>query len=290
MRAAIFFGRQCCRLGNQSVRPQVLRQIQYSLRSGRGKKNFSILHTASRAFRAPPAPVKGGTALLAALSPAAFVQIADDEDEKHEENGLTHEEQMLQISRQELAEYVPERLQNSRKIRRAIWKFVDTYISEPIATGLRFLHLVIIFVPVIATVPVIWFGARVKEKDNERKGTLWWYWFLVSSMERAGAAFIKLGQWAASRTDIFPTELCMIMSSLHSHAPAHSMRITKATLERAFGRRFKDIFDEFDEAPLGVGAIAQVYKAKLKPGSGRTRRGSSCTTTDAARKGARKGT
>lgn len=29
--------------------------------------------------------------------------------------------------------------------------------------------------------------------------------------------------------------------------------------------RFDDIFDEFDEKPLGVGAIAQVYKAKLKP-------------------------
>jgi aarF domain-containing kinase len=31
------------------------------------------------------------------------------------------------------------------------------------------------------------------------------------------------------------------------------------------GRDFDDIFDEFDETPLGVGAIAQVYKAKLKP-------------------------
>jgi aarF domain-containing kinase len=31
------------------------------------------------------------------------------------------------------------------------------------------------------------------------------------------------------------------------------------------GRSFEDIFEEFDEKPLGVGAIAQVYKAKLKP-------------------------
>ena len=35
---------------------------------------------------------------------------------------------------------------------------------------------------------------------------------------------------------------------------------------RAFGGRpFDDIFEEFQEKPLGVGAIAQVYKAKLKP-------------------------
>lgn len=37
-------------------------------------------------------------------------------------------------------------------------------------------------------------------------------------------------------------------------------------VQKAFdGRRFEDIFEEFDETPLGVGAIAQVYKAKLKP-------------------------
>lgn len=56
------------------------------------------------------------------------------------------------------------------------------------------------------------------------------------------------------------------MSSLHSHAPAHSFAKTKKIVEGAFGgRRFEEIFDEFDETPLGVGAIAQVYKAKLKP-------------------------
>ena len=56
------------------------------------------------------------------------------------------------------------------------------------------------------------------------------------------------------------------MSSLHSNAPAHSLEITKKTIVKAFnGRPFDDIFEEFQEKPLGVGAIAQVYKAKLKP-------------------------
>lgn len=56
------------------------------------------------------------------------------------------------------------------------------------------------------------------------------------------------------------------MSTLHSNAPAHALESTKRTVEKAFnGRRFEDIFDEFEEKPLGVGAIAQVYKAKLKP-------------------------
>lgn len=266
MRAAFSLGRTCFRLGSQPVRPQVLRHIQYSLRSGRNAKNFSVLHNVRRTFRPPPAPVKGGGALLLALTPAAFVQIADENGNGNgDDDGKTHEEQMLAMSRKELAEQVPDRLRGSKKIRKGIWLFFDTYIVEPIATGLRFLHLLVIFVPVIATVPVIWIGARIPEKDNERSGTIWWYGFLVWSMEQAGAAFIKLGQWAASRTDIFPTELCAVMSDLHSNAPAHSMKVTRATIERAFGRSFEEIFDEFHEKPLGVGAIAQVYKARLKP-------------------------
>jgi len=56
------------------------------------------------------------------------------------------------------------------------------------------------------------------------------------------------------------------MSTLHSNAPAHSIHNTKKIIEKAFdGRPFEEIFEEFDETPLGVGAIAQVYKAKLKP-------------------------
>jgi aarF domain-containing kinase len=60
--------------------------------------------------------------------------------------------------------------------------------------------------------------------------------------------------------------MCEIMSKLHSNAPAHSLHQTKKTIRAAFdGRHFDEIFEEFDEKPLGVGAIAQVYRAKLKP-------------------------
>lgn len=181
-------------------------------------------------------------------------------------DGKTPEEHMLEASREEIRKGVPDSAHGLTRAWKEVYLFLDLYIYEPIATGFRFLHLAVIFVPVIATIPVIWLGRRVKERDRERSGTLWWYSFLVRSMERAGPAFIKLGQWAASRTDIFPQEMCNRMSSLHSNAPAHSLAATKRTIVRAFnGRPFEEIFDEFQEKPLGVGAIAQVYKAKLKP-------------------------
>ena len=60
--------------------------------------------------------------------------------------------------------------------------------------------------------------------------------------------------------------MCAVMSSLHANAPAHSLDATIKTIVKAFdGRSFGDIFEEFHEKPLGVGAIAQVYKAKLRP-------------------------
>ncbi|EPS40461.1 hypothetical protein H072_5706 [Dactylellina haptotyla CBS 200.50] len=115
--------------------------------------------------------------------------------------------------------------------------------------------------------PAIWLGPRIRTKDDERAGTVWWYSFLVKSMEKAGPTFIKLGQWAASRTDIFPLQMCSIMSTLHSNVAAHPLSVTKKTIEEAFGgRAFNSIFLEFDESPLGVGAIAQVYRAKLSEG------------------------
>ncbi|KAK6332216.1 hypothetical protein TWF718_002741 [Orbilia javanica] len=142
---------------------------------------------------------------------------------------------------------------------------VHTYILEPLATGLRFLHLTLLFLPVMITMPAIWIGPRLPLRDGERAGTIWWYGYLVKSMEMAGPTFIKLGQWAASRTDIFPLQMCSIMSTLHSNVAAHPLSKTKEIIEEAFnGRAFDTIFLEFDETPLGVGAIAQVYRAKLK--------------------------
>ncbi|EIW73193.1 hypothetical protein TREMEDRAFT_67258 [Tremella mesenterica DSM 1558] len=128
------------------------------------------------------------------------------------------------------------------------------YIFEPIATLVRFFHLALLFGPVILLSPMLvnW-------------GALWWYSFLVKQMERAGPSFIKLGQWAASRADLFPSALCDRLSKLHSNGDPHSIRHTRRVIEHAFGLRFDDIFETFEDKPIGCGAIAQVYRATLKP-------------------------
>ncbi|PFH59346.1 hypothetical protein XA68_12475 [Ophiocordyceps unilateralis] len=200
---------------------------------------------------------------IAAAGMATFVELANRDNSGTDETG---EHRMLELSRAEMNKTVSDDDRGLvRFVREAVLLF-DVWIWEPICTGARFLQLVIIFVPVLAAVPALWLGRRQRHRDDERSGTLWWYGLLVQSMEWAGPAFIKLGQWAASRSDLLPTEMCEMMSRLHSHAPAHSMRQTRETVSAAFdGRSLEDVFDEFDETPLGVGAIAQVYRARLKP-------------------------
>ncbi|RPA80003.1 ABC1-domain-containing protein [Ascobolus immersus RN42] len=231
-----------------------------------------LRHYTSRSRIPPTGPTnRHGKALisLAAFTLAgALLPVihADSPPKKPEVAGLQGE--MLSVSDQERADArkPPERPWWERILGELALAFTD-WVIEPIATTFRFIHLFTIFVPVIISVPAVWIGKRNRNRSNERSGTLWWYGFLVHSMERAGPTFIKLGQWAASRADIFPAELCERLSKLHSNAKPHSFHTTVKTVEAAFGgMKFDDIFEEFDTKPLGVGAIAQVYRAKLKPG------------------------
>jgi aarF domain-containing kinase len=136
-------------------------------------------------------PPKGHNILWAAatLSPAVFLRLSEEDN-----NGIEHtaEERMLRASRDEIEQKLSEEDHCFSRFRRCIVLFLDLYIWEPMCTGLRFFHLVLIFVPVIIVVPALWLGPRDQKRDNERSGALWWYWFLVRSMERAGPAFIKV--------------------------------------------------------------------------------------------------
>ncbi|CAG8715920.1 35133_t:CDS:2, partial [Racocetra persica] len=143
--------------------------------------------------------------------------------------------------------------------------FISENFVEPLLIVCRFTYLLILFLPLVIGSPVIFFGSRLPENGNERTGTILWYRMLVRQMESAGPTFIKLAQWAASRTDIFPQEMCIHLSKLHSAVGPHPFKDTKRIIEKAFNKPFHEIFSEFDETPIGIGAIAQVYKAKIQP-------------------------
>lgn len=177
MRSVSFIGRLCFRHGTQHLRSSFRpSHIPFTARPG-----FSSCKT-----RIPKNPI-AGTILLSALSPAAFIKLSEDHGD-----GKTGEEHMLEASRAEIAKGTPDNVHGIRRAWKGLVYVVDQWIFEPIATSFRFLHLVVIFVPVIFAVPAMWIGSRQEARDHERSGTLWWYGFLVHSMERAGPAFIKV--------------------------------------------------------------------------------------------------
>jgi len=87
---------------------------------------------------------------------------------------------------------------------------------------------------------------------------------LLQGCREGGAAFIKWGQWSASREDLFPPEFCEVLSALHDRAPVHSMRQTRREIQKSFGRPVEEIFEAFEHEPLASGSVAQVHRAMYR--------------------------
>jgi aarF domain-containing kinase len=120
----------------------------------------------------------------------------------------------------------------------------------------RSIYLALLFTPSILMAP---FAETLGSKYRKT-----WLRLVHRTLELAGPAFIKWGQWAATRPDLFPSDLCTELSKLHTKAPAHSFKYTKKTVEKAFGRKLSDIFENFEENPVASGSVAQVHRAVLR--------------------------
>lgn len=156
----------------------------------------------------------------------------------------------------------PDGHQKRENLGRAIGRYWLRWVWEPLRTYIRFIELLILFTPLLATLPVALIGSR--DQNGDRMGARWWFRYTAATMTLAGPSFIKLGQWAASRNDIFPIGLCKELSKLHSNARPHGMAWTRAAVEDAASLPFDDIFDSFNPNPLGTGAMGQVYCAHLR--------------------------
>ncbi|XP_022720538.1 probable serine/threonine-protein kinase abkC isoform X2 [Durio zibethinus] len=129
-------------------------------------------------------------------------------------------------------------------------------VVEVVILLVRALYLAVLFSPSILMAPFA--GSCGPQFRNV------WLEVVHRTLETAGPAFIKWGQWAATRPDLFPRDLCTKLSELHSKAPEHNFAYTKKTIERAFGRKLSEIFEDFEEEPVASGSIAQVHRASLR--------------------------
>ncbi|KAI4299270.1 hypothetical protein L6164_032745 [Bauhinia variegata] len=129
-------------------------------------------------------------------------------------------------------------------------------VVESLVLLVRALYLAILFSPSIVMAP---FADHLGIEFRKM-----WLQVVHRTLEKAGPAFIKWGQWAATRPDLFPRDLCVKLSELHTKAPEHSFGYTKKSIEKAFGQKISEIFDDFEEVPVASGSIAQVHRASLK--------------------------
>ncbi|XP_006861314.1 PREDICTED: uncharacterized aarF domain-containing protein kinase 2 [Chrysochloris asiatica] len=115
--------------------------------------------------------------------------------------------------------------------------------------------LLVKFVPLLLLYPLTYLGPRVAAL---------WLGLLLKATETSGPTYIKLGQWASTRRDLFSEAFCGVFSRLHVRASPHPWAHTRSSLQQAFGEAWSQVlyFDCLE--PIGSGCVAQVYKAHAK--------------------------
>ncbi|MFD2785163.1 ABC1 kinase family protein [Hymenobacter rubripertinctus] len=85
-------------------------------------------------------------------------------------------------------------------------------------------------------------------------------------IEELGPTFIKLAQALSNRADLLPQALIDEFEKLQSNVPPFPVTQARQIIEQELGCPLEDVFDEFDEVPLGSASIGQVHGARLRTG------------------------
>ena len=115
----------------------------------------------------------------------------------------------------------------------------------------------------LAPAPVRAFGALSRigaQGGDERPGER-----LAHAFERLGPAYVKLGQFMATRPDIIGFEMAGDLGRLQDKMPPFPERDARREIEAAFGKPVDALYDDFS-APIAAASIAQAHQARLKDG------------------------
>mmetsp|Transcript_51189 Transcript_51189/g.112133 ORF Transcript_51189/g.112133 Transcript_51189/m.112133 type:complete len:621 (-) Transcript_51189:74-1936(-) len=103
-----------------------------------------------------------------------------------------------------------------------------------------------------------------------------WWELTLSRVQQSGPVFVKLGQWAATRPDLFSEEWACALSRLHDNTEPHSLDHTHRIMSKAFDAMAKKIGESnghrnadwsrhllIEPKPVGSGCMAQVHAGLL---------------------------
>ncbi|MEM9938394.1 MAG: AarF/UbiB family protein [Pseudomonadota bacterium] len=101
------------------------------------------------------------------------------------------------------------------------------------------------------------FGGGAKGRPGER---------LATALERLGPAYIKLGQFLATRPDVFGVETTTDLSRLKDKLPPFPMQAARKALAEDFPDEHEALFPELSE-PIAAASLAQVHKLQTDEGT-----------------------
>ncbi len=86
-------------------------------------------------------------------------------------------------------------------------------------------------------------------------------------LEELGPTFVKLGQVASTRPDLFEPEFIAELEKLCDDVPPFEFAEVRRIVESELGRPLEELFAHFDPQPLAAASIGQVHRARLADGA-----------------------
>ncbi|CAN6464287.1 unnamed protein product [Victoria cruziana] len=86
---------------------------------------------------------------------------------------------------------------------------------------------------------------------------------LYSMCSELGGFFLKAAQ-LIGKPDLAPAAWVKRLVTLCDRAPPTPFDVVQTVLEEELGGSFRDLFERFDETPIGSASIAQVHRARIK--------------------------
>ncbi len=85
-------------------------------------------------------------------------------------------------------------------------------------------------------------------------------------IEELGPTFIKLGQIASTRSDLFPPEFVRELERLQDTVPPTDFALIRAQVEQELQTPLDQVFPTFDAVPVASASLGQVHYASLPSG------------------------
>lgn len=89
---------------------------------------------------------------------------------------------------------------------------------------------------------------------------------IVRVCEELGPTYIKLGQMASSRPDLFPAAIVSALTRLQDRVEPFEFSDVRKTVETDLGQPLDSLFSHFEQKPFASGSIAQVHRATTRDG------------------------